>query len=286
MELALKSYILLCTMLPSVGMQNRHLHQDGERASVADTGNHSSPGNCCRYFPWKKCCDGASDDKDSKKPQQTITMESTEWIPSSHNSRDDSIVFAEFPDFVASPEEYCFDPSVGVNEGGSSKQPQFWYTESYIPVRHFWGPGISLVPDWTRLEEDNFWMTLATKRPEADTLMYRPGRTIAFPDLNQALKYIGYTKFQLPKGTENFTKAHAMILLRERLHRQFASMVFYQHLDDGNACDGRCCSHEGSRYGREIVALRGWNRYECPGHENLTFFSHPCDCKDPKISWC
>mmetsp|Transcript_113692 Transcript_113692/g.212994 ORF Transcript_113692/g.212994 Transcript_113692/m.212994 type:complete len:286 (+) Transcript_113692:64-921(+) len=285
MELALKSYILLCTMLPSVGMQNRHLHQDGEHASVADTGNHSSPGNCCRYFPWKKCCDGASDDKDSKKPRQTITMESTEWIPSSHNSRDDSIVFAEFPDFVASPEEYCFDPSVSVNEGGSSKQPQFWYTESYIPVRHFWGPQIPR-EEYTELEEDNFWMTLATKRPEADTLMYRPGRTIAFPDLNQALKYVNYNKFQLPKGTANFTKAHAMRLLRERLHRQFASMVFYQHLDDNNACDGRCCSHEGSRYGREIVALRGWNRYECPGHENLTFFSHPCDCKDPKISWC
>mmetsp|Transcript_63132 Transcript_63132/g.109999 ORF Transcript_63132/g.109999 Transcript_63132/m.109999 type:complete len:286 (-) Transcript_63132:72-929(-) len=285
MELALKSYILLCTMLPSVGMQNRHLHQDGEHASVADTGNHSSPGNCCRYFPWKKCCDGASDDKDSKKPRQTITMESTEWIPSSHNSRDDSIVFAEFPDFVASPEEYCFDPSVSVNEGGSSKQPQFWYTESYIPVRHFWGPQIPR-EEYTELEEDNFWMTLATKRPEADTLMYRPGRTIAFPDLNQALKYVGYNKFQLPQGTANFTKAHAMRLLRERLHRQFASMVFYQHLDDNNACDGRCCSHEGSRYGREIVALRGWNRYECPGHENLTFFSHPCDCKNPEVSWC
>mmetsp|Transcript_99393 Transcript_99393/g.190848 ORF Transcript_99393/g.190848 Transcript_99393/m.190848 type:complete len:287 (-) Transcript_99393:97-957(-) len=286
MELALKSYILLCTMLPSVGMQNRHLHQDGEHASVADTGNHSSPGNCCRYFPWKKCCDGASDDKDSKKPRQTITMESTEWIPSSHNSRDDSIVFAEFPDFTAAPEEYCFDPSINVNDGGRAKQPQFWYTESYIPVRHFWGPGMSLVPDWTRLEEDNFWMTLATKRPEADTLMYRPGRTIAFPDLNQALKYVGYNKFQLPKGTANFTKAHAMRLLRERLHRQFASMVFYQHLDDQSACYGRCCSDTGSKYGREIVALRGWNRYECPGHENLTFFSHPCDCKDPKISWC
>lgn len=196
----------------------------------------------------------------------------------SHLPMMSSLTFQEFPNFLNSPGEYCYDPSITVGGGGNSTQPQAWATESYIPVKHSYNG--SPYPGMTQMEENNLWMFILDQSlppPGPETLMYRPGKTIAFADVKHALQYFDYQSFDAPILPAR-TKAEAMQFLTKRLRSQFQSLVFYQHLDHLASCGGRCCE-KGSKYRREIVALRGWNRYNCPGHENVTYFSHPCDCK-------
>jgi len=197
-------------------------------------------------------------------------------------------LYTEFPSFEGR-ESYCSDPSVMVNNAaggrtpprfyhGGRTPPHFYYTDRYIPVFH----GYIDIGE-TEMEQQNLWMYLSTTTPSYTGLVYRPGRTIAFEDLTDALHFIGIDFFVLPHGARGFHKEQAMQRLTERLRGDFESLAFVGHFDATKACDGNVCCSSGSKLHYEIVivTLHGWNVPVCPGHQNLSYALHACRCEEP-----
>ena len=137
-----------------------------------------------------------------------------------------------------------------------------------------------------KLEVPHLWMHLPdwnqTVR-EGESLFYTPGRTIAFPDLTDMLHSIGALgRWHSPRGSKGFDKADAMRLISAHYAADFESLLFLHHFDRVRSCRDHCCPKGRSRFNPELVALRGWKLNVCPGHANLSRYTHqnvrPCPC--------
>jgi hypothetical protein len=184
--------------------------------------------------------------------------------------------------------ETCLDDSLEADNAGRGRTPPyFYYCDAFIPVWHT----DDQPPVNDAMEELNLWVGVGSGvRPSPDSLVYRPGRVIAFPDTTDALSYIG-ANYSMIEGRfqGSFDKAEGMRLLTEALGGSFETILFYRHLDGGaqtrcvsatgEQTAGRCCpAPNRSTFARVMVGLHGWNRSRCPGHENLTYATHACPC--------
>ena len=144
----------------------------------------------------------------------------------------------------------------------------FFFTNRFVPVEHLtWKHPSNLA-----METLNLWMWPHSNTP---TLLYRPGRAIAFDDKAHAVRFLGVSS----KIVKAFRGIMYMELITEFLSKHFETMIFFRHLD-GPQTRGPShgCDPGKSLYSQELVALRGWDVNSCPGHENLTRPSGPCDC--------
>jgi len=171
---------------------------------------------------------------------------------------------------------HCFNISKIANDGGSNSVFYVNIVEP-IPVWHIFKNVKH--PHLTEMESINLWMWVNRKMPSKNLLpglLYIPGRTIIFDDTKEVLLYLGITNvtiYDVP------SKTRAMKMITKILSNKYDSMVFRQHLDSSvtRECNGHCCKN-GSTLSQEIVSLRGWNISQCPGHENLSWSTGPCDC--------
>ena len=208
--------------------------------------------------------------------------------------------FEAWPPYDAWNDSYCHNTSTRINDGVApddgwpTRAPRFFFSNEPIAVHHkelIAGAGVM------NMEEDNLWMNLMSRPPDSnDTLLYVPGRTLAVTDLHAALKYVGlwyvgltaagFDIFQkgIMGNSSGCYKACAMRILTARLSASFESLLFSHHVDGMSACGSTCCRRGATRFGREIVALRGWNISQCPGHVNLSWPNRACDCVTTK--WC
>ena len=98
-----------------------------------------------------------------------------------------------------------------------------------------------------------------------------------------AALYWGPRALALPhRGSKGFDKADAMRLISAHYAADFESLLFLHHFDRVRSCRDHCCPKGRSRFNPELVALRGWKLDVCPGHANLSRYTHqnvrPCPC--------
>jgi len=175
---------------------------------------------------------------------------------------------------------HCFNISKFANDGGSDS---VFYVNIIKPIPVWHIHNEVKAPNMAEMESINLWMWFDRKwhrsRKNPGALLYIPGRTIIFDDVKFALLHLGITNVTL-NGPPS--KVRAMKIITKILSKKYDSMVFRQHLDGyilskTKECNGHCCKN-GSKLSQEIVSLRGWNISQCPGHENLSWSTGPCDC--------
>ena len=174
----------------------------------------------------------------------------------------------------------CSDQSVAINTGGSRRNPVAYGTNGAVRVNH----GVSANILKGNMYRTSLWMYLnhGAEKNEHD-IWYVPGRVIQFSDTIDLAAFLALDASLAQRLAKHnyLAKAHLMQRANELLSKSYDTLVFSHHLDADHACNFTCCAGKGSPLVVELVTLKAWQPFHCPGHPGLRRGASPrsCPCK-------